>query len=74
MTGARAQAVALLRKALDLKADWLQSDVHPGLLEELCDLHAVLDDPTALSQVSGMEGNNHVRSCRTALLHCFRVR
>jgi hypothetical protein len=53
MTGARTQAVALLSRAVALKQEWLGSDTDAGLLGELCDLHDVLDDPEAASDVAG---------------------
>jgi len=53
MTGARTQAVDMLSQAIALKAEWLGSDTHPGLLGELCDLHDVLDDAAAVAEVAG---------------------
>jgi hypothetical protein len=53
VTGARSQAVDMLMQAVALKAEWLGSDAHPGLLGELCDLHDVLDDPAAVADCAG---------------------
>lgn len=43
----------MLMQAITLKAEWLGSDAHPGLLGELCDLHDVLDDPAAVADCAG---------------------
>ena len=56
VTGARLQAVELLLRAVNLKAEWLGAELHTGLLGELCDLHRVLDDPVAASDVAGARG------------------
>ena len=53
VTGARPQAVELLTQAIALKAEWLGSETHPGLLDELCDLHDVLGEPDAVADVAG---------------------
>ena len=65
MTGARAQAVDLLSSAVALKADWLGSDTHAGLLGELCDLHNVLDDAAAAADVAGARWPQTARHQRT---------
>jgi hypothetical protein len=64
MTGARGQAVALLSKAVALKAEWLGSDTHAGLLGELCDLHAVLDDADEAADVAGASWDSMHRALR----------
>ena len=56
VTGARTQAVELLTQAIALKAEWLGSETHPGLLDELCDLHDVLGEPSAVADVAGASG------------------
>ena len=43
----------LLTQAIALKAEWLDSEMHPGLLGELCDLHDVLGEPEAVADVAG---------------------
>ena len=53
VTGARPQAVELLTQAIALKSEWLDSETHPGLLVELCDLHDVLGDAEAVTEVAG---------------------
>lgn len=64
VTGARPQAVDMLTQAIALKAEWLGSDTHPGLLGELCDLHDVLDDDAAVADTAGASPAAACQRCR----------